>query len=135
MRLPLTGGMEATLRDRLTYGQARDLRVAFLQAKDDPAAAADLPLALMRAYVSAWTVLDFDGHAVSVDTPEDAPDDVLIEISAAAIDLWNGTSRELPKAGNGIAHSSPLEPASSSLTPTSVTPSSSSTTPAGTTAT
>lgn len=131
MRLELAGGQSATLRERLTYGQARDLRVAFLKANDDPTLAADVPLALMRAYVSSWNVLDFEGRAVSLDMPELAPDDVLIEISAAAIDLWNGTSKELPKAGNGISAISLPEPVSVDSIPTSPMPSSSSTTPDG----
>ena len=32
MRLPLQGGQEATLRERLTYAQARIIRVAMLAA-------------------------------------------------------------------------------------------------------
>lgn len=98
MRLALADGQWCELRERLTHGQARELNRAFLAAKADPSLAADVPLALMQAYVSAWHVLDFDGNAVPLDTPEQAPDSVLVDIAAAAVDLWNG-SRTIPKAG------------------------------------
>lgn len=130
MRLELPRNGWAELRERLTYGQARDLRVAFLKAKSDEAVAADLPLFLMRAYVSSWQVTDFDGHAVSLEDPEQAPDDVLIEISAACIDLWNGSS-DLPKAGNGASVNMLQALPSESATPSSPMSSSSEDTPAG----
>jgi hypothetical protein len=111
MILSLPAGQEAVLRERLTYGQAHGVRVAYFAIEANPAAKADLDLALVRAYVSAWTVLDLDGRAVSLDTPELAPDDVIQAIVIKAADLFGLTrvpvevEPELPKDGNG---SSPI---------------------------
>lgn len=95
----LGGDQSATLRERLTYGQARMVRAAMLAADADKAALADLDLELVKAYVSAWTVLDLAGEPVSLDTPELAPDDVIQTIAVKAISIWQGTAK-IPKAGS-----------------------------------
>lgn len=94
----LESGQSATLRERLTYGQARGVRAALLAADADRAAMADLDLELVKAYVSAWSVTDLAGEPVSLDTPELAPDDAIQTIAVQAIKLWQGTA-QLPKAG------------------------------------
>ena len=100
MRIDLGNGQWAELRERLTYGQAQPLRAAFLRVKEgDADARSDIPRELFAAYVSAWHVLDFDGQAVSLDTPELAPDSVLIDVAAATVDLWNEQAKPVPKAG------------------------------------
>ena len=53
---------------------------------------------LVSSYVEAWNVLDLDGNAVPLNTPELAPDDAIQAISLAAIDLWKGTVG-IPKGG------------------------------------
>ena len=90
MRVELAEGQYADLRDRLTYGQARDIRAAFLRIKEDPSAAADIDLALVRGYVSEWHVLSLSGEAVPSASPDLAPDDVIQTISLAAIAIWQG---------------------------------------------
>jgi hypothetical protein len=100
MRVPLQGGQHAELRDRLTYGQARIVRAAMVAIDIDKAALPDLDLALVCAYVSSWNVLDLDGNAVGLDTPELAPDDMIQAIALAALAKWKGTAG-IPKAGSG----------------------------------
>ena len=130
MIVQLPDGGTATLRERLTYGQARGVRAALLAADADRAAMADLDLALVRAYVSAWSVVDLAGEGVSLDTPELAPDDVIQAIALAAMDAW-GTTATLPKVGNGSSPSTPPVPRSRVRTPTSAMSSSLMLTPAG----
>jgi len=106
--LSLPGGGSATLRERLTYGQAREVRAALLAVDVDKAAMADLDLALVRAYTASWDTLDVEGRAVSLDTPEGAPDDVIQAIALAAMQHWQGTAgKPLPKAGNGHLPTTP----------------------------
>jgi hypothetical protein len=99
VNLPLPGGQSATLRDRLLYGQARSVRAALVAMENDPAAAVDLDMALVRAYVESWHVMGLDGAAVPLDTPELAPDDVVQAIAVEAIGIWRAAV--LPKAGPG----------------------------------
>jgi hypothetical protein len=128
MNIDLGEGQSATLRERLTYGQARGVRAAYFAQETNPIAKADLDLALVRAYVSGWTVMDTDGRAVSLDTPELAPDDVIQVIAKEAADLFGGT--DLPKAGDGsLASTPPVSP--SDPINGSATSSSSTLTPAG----
>ena len=103
MNVPLQGGQSATLRERLTYAQGRDLRAAFIAVNKDQLAFADLPLACVRAYVSAWNVLDLDGNAVPLDQPELAPWDVIEALGDAIMPLWTGAT--LPKAGTATSPS------------------------------
>lgn len=90
MRLDLPGGQHADLRDRLTYGQGRAVRVALLALEADRAALADLDLALVEAFVADWHVLSIDGGAVPLADAASAPDDVIQAIALAAMDLWKG---------------------------------------------
>ena len=90
MRVALPEGQWADLRERLTYGQAREVRAAFLRIKDDPVSAADLDVALIRAYVEAWHVLAIDGTSMALDKLTDAPDDVIQTLSLEAIAIWQG---------------------------------------------
>lgn len=92
-RVDLPNGQWAELRERLTYAQAREVRRALLATNEDPLAFADFDLAVVRAYVTSWHVLDIaTGTSVGLDTPEAAPDDVLQPISRAAIQVWNGSA-------------------------------------------
>jgi hypothetical protein len=97
VRLDLPGGGWADLRERLLYAQARPVREVMARAATDKAALVDLDMALVRAYVEAWEVMDPQGRPVSLDAPETAPDDVIQEISMAALPLWNG--KPDPKGG------------------------------------
>lgn len=99
MRVELPGGGWADLRERLLYGQARDVRVGLVESQRDPAALVDFDLVLVRAYVEAWSVVDPDGHAVPLESPELAPDEDVQAIVQAAMGLWNG--RPDPKGTPG----------------------------------
>lgn len=101
VRLPLVdGGQWAELRDRLSYGAAHDVRVAFVRMESSLEGAADLDIALVRAYVVAWHVIDLEGNTVPLDAPETAPDDVIQKIALTALDIWNANAvTGLPKAG------------------------------------
>lgn len=99
MRVELGSGQWADLRERLMYQQAKPIRVIdALRKGGDPAALADLDMALVKGYVEAWNVLDLQGNAVPLDTPEQAPDDAIQTIALAALGLWNG-AQKVPKAG------------------------------------
>jgi hypothetical protein len=137
MRLELADGQSATLRDRLTYGQAHGVRAAYFAIERDPALQADVDMALVRAYVSAWHVLDVDGNAVSLDAPEQAPDDVIQAIAQQAADLFGmeKAEAEVPKAGDGSLPSTPAESHNGSMTLDSETSSFSTLTPVGPTQT
>ena len=89
MRVALPEGQSADLRERLTYGQAREVRAALVAIETDRAALVDLDLALVRAYVESWHVLGVSGDAVPLASPETAPDDVIQTVSSAALKLWN----------------------------------------------
>ena len=106
MRLPLADGQWAELRERLLYGQAQPIRAAMVAADQDRSELANLDIQLVRGYVSAWHVLDLDGNAVSLDTPELAPDDLIQNIAIAAIGIWNG-SAVIPKGGAATLPSLP----------------------------
>lgn len=97
MRVALQEGRHAVLRERLTYEQGRTVRAALLAAEADRTAMADLDLALVRAYVASWDVVDLDGATVDLAEPQRAPDDVIQDIALAAMDLWKGR-RDVPKA-------------------------------------
>ena len=105
MIVPLPGGQSATLRERLLYQQGRDLRAAFIEVNKDQTAFADLSMALVRAYVESWNVLDLNGNAVPLDKPEGAPWDVIEEIGVKAMGLWQA-GEGVPKAGNGTSPTS-----------------------------
>jgi hypothetical protein len=105
VRLPLADGQYAVLRDRLTYGQGRQVRLALLAAEKDRAAMADLDLALIGAYVSEWSVRDLAGEFVPLDKAAEAPDDVVQAIALAAMDAWKGRL-DVPKATAARSRSS-----------------------------
>jgi hypothetical protein len=90
VRVELPDGQWAQLRERLSYGPAREVRRTFVVASEDRAAMVDVDIALVRAYLVDWNVLDTEGHAVPVDKPELAPDDVIQTLSETTMDLWNG---------------------------------------------
>jgi hypothetical protein len=100
VRLDLGDGQWADLRERLTYAQAKPIRVvwALVDKGGDAASWADLDMALIVGYVSAWNVLDLQGNAVPLDTPEAAPDDLIQKIALEAVKVWKGTAG-VPKAG------------------------------------
>lgn len=120
MRLPLKDGQWAELRDRLTYAQGRSVRLALLASRDGAPGLADLDLALIRAYVSAWDVRDLDGQPVPLDRPELAPDDVVQDVSLKCMDAWKGRL-DVPKATGEISPSTPPAPPSSPQTTISET--------------
>ena len=123
MNVSLEGGQSATLRERLTYAQARMVRAAYYALEGNPMAQADLDLAMVKAYVSGWNVLDLDGKAVSLDTPELAPDEVIQAIFHAAADLFGLQKVAVPK-DDGDASSpttSPELPSELKMTPRSQT--------------
>lgn len=90
MKLTLPDGQWADLRDRLTYAQGRSVRLALLASKDGAPGMADLDLALIRAYVAAWSVRDLEGADVPLERPDQAPDDIVQTLANAAMDAWKG---------------------------------------------
>ena len=129
MNLDIGSGQSVTLRDRLTYGQARGVRMAYYQTETDALAKADLDIALVKAFVSSWNVLDVDGKAVPLDQPEQAPDDVIQAIVEVAAELF--ANAKLPKAGGDSSPTTPPELHNGSTTPEPLTSSFSTLTPVG----
>jgi hypothetical protein len=95
MRLDLPDGSWAELRERPTHGQVTLVRKALLRAGDEIEAAADVAVAYVQAYVSAWSVKNGEGNEIPLDQPESAPDDVVQAIAEAAKTLY--TERPDPK--------------------------------------
>ena len=82
MRLELPDGQWAELRERLSYGQARDIRRAGLAAEQDSILLADLDLA----------------YVVDVKEPERAADVVIQAIAKEAMKVWS--RKPNPKASS-----------------------------------
>jgi hypothetical protein len=104
VRLELRDEQWAELRDRLTYGQAREVRVAYIGAGGT--GLADLDMAFVRAYVADWRVLSLEGAPLSIDRATDAPDDIIQAIAEKCLAIWNGSPD--PKGTNGSSPSLPL---------------------------
>jgi hypothetical protein len=97
MRVELPDGQWAELREgRLSYEQAGPLHRMFIAAAANIVDIADLPILLVRAFVTAWDVLDDDGHAVPLETPEKAPYATITAIGVPAAKLWKAQAS--PKA-------------------------------------
>lgn len=133
-RLELPAGQWAELRDRLTYAQARELRLAYFHAQADPMAQADYDLTVVRVFVTSWHVQDFEGHPLALEQPELAPDAVIQAIFAAGVELVPG-AMGVPKAGGETSPTSPPAPESANGMTTYAMSSSLPTTPAGPTET
>ena len=90
MKLDLPDGQWAELRERLTYGQAKVVKRAYvaIQQRDDDALV-DLDLALLKGYVTNWDVKNIDGTPATLDAIDNVPDDVIQLIAKRAADLWN----------------------------------------------
>ena len=91
MRLDLPDGAWAEVRERPTHAQVNLVRRALLRVGEDVTAGADVALAMVTAYVSAWSVRDAEGHEVPLDRAADAPDDVITAVAKAAGEQYRAT--------------------------------------------
>ena len=99
MRLDLPDGQWADLREWLTHGERKAVQRAFFAASKDVEASPDMDTALVRAYLVDWKVNGRDGHELPVTAIDDAPSEVVSQIAAESLALWNG--RADPNASGG----------------------------------
>lgn len=107
MRVDLPDGQWAELRERPTVNQLNLVRRAMLRISADPGAGADVALAYVEAYVSAWSIRNPQGQAVTLEQAGDAPDELVQAIALEAAKLY----RERPDPKGLIASSPPSPPA------------------------
>ena len=79
MRVELRDGQWAELRERINHGTDKELKKLVLRTTGDESVGLDLDTAVVRAFVTAWHVLDPDGSVIPLgdaDAIERAPDDI-----------------------------------------------------------
>lgn len=95
MRLELRDGQWAELRERISHGADKRIKLANRKGRDDDAAALEIDDVLIREFVTAWNVLDIDGSAIPLDAP-DATDrlaeDVSDAIAIQAAEIYTGAT-------------------------------------------
>ena len=99
MRVELAAGEWAELRPWLTHGERKAVQRAFFAASKDTEQSPEMDTALVRAYLVEWNVVGRDGHELPITAIDDAPSEIVSEIAAKALDLWNG--RADPNASGG----------------------------------
>lgn len=105
MRVDLKDGSWAELREHPTHAQLNIVRRALLRTGEDPSAAADVAMAYISAYVSAWSVRAADGTEIPLERAEDAPDDPIQAFAAQAAAMFR--KKPDPK---GLTAPSPSSP-------------------------
>lgn len=82
-RITLPRGQWAEIRERLSHGQAKDLRRAWIRARAEPEEKVEVQSAYARAFVREWNVVDIEGNPIPLadtDAIDRAPDDVIDSI-------------------------------------------------------
>lgn len=95
MRVELRDGQWAELRERITHGTDKLLKVTLRKGRADDAYAFDIDTELVRAFVSAWRVNGPDGAPIPLtdaDAIERAPDDVIDVLGSTCVALWTGAT-------------------------------------------
>lgn len=92
MRVDLRDGQWADLRERITHGQAKALKVALRRARAEDEAAVEFDTALVRTFLRSWSVNDVDGNPITVEQVDSAPEDIVDDLVQAAIPLWTGAT-------------------------------------------
>lgn len=95
MRLELRDGQWADLRERISHGADKRIKIANRKGKTDDAAALEIDDVLIREYVTAWNVLDVNGSAIALDDADATdrlPEDISDAIAVAAATLYAGAT-------------------------------------------
>ena len=106
MRVDLKDGSWAELRERPSVAQVNHVRRAYLRINEDNGAGADVALALIQGYVSAWSVKGPDGD-IPLERAEDAPDEIVQAFALEAATLF----RKKPDPKGSIVRSGSSPPA------------------------
>lgn len=91
MRLELPDGQWAELRERISHGSDKRIKLAHRRGRDDDAAALEIDDILVREFVTAWHVLDIDGTPVPLadaDATDRAREDVIDTIALRAAEMY-----------------------------------------------
>lgn len=95
MRLELRDGQWAELRERISHGADKRIKIANRKGRDDDASALEIDDVLIREYVTAWHVLDIDGAAIPLTDPDATdrlPEDISDAIAIAAAEHYSGAT-------------------------------------------
>jgi hypothetical protein len=94
-RIELRDGQWADLREHITHGVDKQIKVARRRAQNDDVAAFDWETFIVRAFVRDWNVKDPDGRDIPLgdaDAIERAPDDVIDALVKPAAEAWLGAT-------------------------------------------
>jgi len=95
MRVDLRDGQWAELRERISHGADKRIRLMRHRGSTDPDALLETGDLLIREFVTAWHVLDVDGSAIPLgdaDATDRLPEDIADVIIDAAAELYNGAT-------------------------------------------
>ncbi len=95
MRLDLRDGQWAELRERITHGAHKRIKLAIRKGNEDDAAAIELDDILIREFVTEWHIRDLAGELVPLtdaDATDRIPSDIADVLWRAAVDLQQGAT-------------------------------------------
>ncbi len=95
MRLELRDGQWAELRERISHGADKRIKLQRRKGADDDAAALETDDVLIREFVIAWLILDPDGNVIPLadaDATDRLPDDIADELVVAAAKTYIGAT-------------------------------------------
>jgi hypothetical protein len=101
MRIDLPDGQWADIADLVTHGREKAIARAGLAAREDITKAADIPTAIVSAFLLAWLVRGEDGQdlPITLEGIDGAPDELVLPVLNAIRDLRNkGNPAPNPKA-------------------------------------
>lgn len=105
-RITLPRGQWAEIRERLSHGQAKDLRRAWIRGRAEPEEKVEVQSAYARAFVRDWNVVDIDGNPIPLTDPgaiDRAPDDVIDAIFDQVLPAESkATDPKAPTSGPSI---------------------------------
>jgi hypothetical protein len=87
MRVELPEGQWADIADVVTHGREKAITKAGLAAREDITKAADIPTAIISAFLIAWHVRGEDGQDLPVTDIDSAPDELLVPVLTAIRDI------------------------------------------------
>lgn len=94
MRLELRDGQWAELRERISHGADKRIKIA-RRSRDTVAEELEIDDVLVREFVTAWHVLDVDGQAIPLDAADRTdrlPEDISDAIATKAVELYTGVT-------------------------------------------
>lgn len=95
MRLELRDGQWADLRERISHGADKRIKIAWRRGQNDETQTLELDDVLIREFVTVWHVLDVDGQAIPLadaDATDRLPEDISDAIAVAAGELYRGVT-------------------------------------------